>query len=566
MTGVFLNLTACAALGSLCGAVFYLLRPATRRILGPENQYRLWILLLILWVLPLRFTLPETVTETFAENIPGDIFAVSDTSGIIRSEDLYFDLPADTDRVEPARTDNTHPVLSDGVVLSVLRWIWAAGIPIAFLMQIVPYIRFRKVLKHTSLPLGYAVSDGMKIPVCRSFAVDSPMVAGIFRPVLYLPERDCSKEEYTCILRHEMTHAKRGDIPLKWFAAAVRCLHWWNPLVHLTVCRFAEECEISCDFRAAADMGENQRKVYMKLLLDLAEAKCRKREFLSTGFSDSRTFLKRRLMMIQNGKKQKIMTTVLSSLLLAGLSAGLIYAGGVFRDSLLPEETDAQENLPVVETLTEADTAETCAVSGTSAAETLESLKEELTKLQQEIGEIQEETEAAVGTDEEYEAIADDVVYQHEEFAEIVDDIVYQDSEPVMHEEMSVEIPAILKPDRDVNLPFGMSNNYGKEYFHNGVDFEGEEGESIPSASAGEIVYMGYEYDYGNLIIVKSGAFEIFYAHLSGFNPSLQEGDIVEIGTILGEIGHTGATTGPHLHFEIRLNSQPIDPASLWAK
>jgi len=42
--------------------------------------------------------------------------------------------------------------------------------------------------------------------------------------------------------------------------------------------------------------------------------------------------------------------------------------------------------------------------------------------------------------------------------------------------------------------------------------------------------------------------------------------DIVEIGTILGEIGHTGATTGPHLHFEIRLNSQPIDPASLWAK
>ena len=71
---------------------------------------------------------------------------------------------------------------------------------------------------------------------------------------------------------------------------------------------------------------------------------------------------------------------------------------------------------------------------------------------------------------------------------------------------------------------------------------------------------MGYDYSYGNWIVIKSGDYEICYAHLSAFDPELSEGDIVEIGTVIGKIGQTGAVTGPHLHFGLFINGVAVDP------
>ena len=512
MIGFFQNLTACAVVGSVCSGIFFLLRHSTRRIFGPGNQYRLWILLLVLWVLPLRFALPVPVEENTVPSGFSEIQAADAGNAIVPQEGTAIDIqPADAP--EYPNPANNFPILP------ILQGIWGVGILFFGALLCIPYLRFRRLLNKTAFFLGSAAE---KLPVYHTFAVDSPMVVGLFRPALYLPEGEYAPEDFACILRHELTHVKRGDIPLKWFAAAVRCLHWWNPLVHLAVRQFAEECEISCDFRSAVGMDEEQRKVYMKLLLDLAERKCRRGKLLTTGFSDSKAFLKRRLMMIQNGKKQKWLTTVLASLLLAGLSAGLIYAGGVIRDSVLPEETDTKAELPAVNSPLETE-----GDLDAAYAEDLEDLQETLEALQEEYQEM----------------------LQPEEETEISD-----------------AIPVIVKPGWTVNLLFGWFNNYGQEYFHKGVDFLGEEGESIPSASAGEITCREYHPSYGNMIIVKSGEYEILYAHLSQFTPGLAVGDSVEIGTVLGEIGQTGAVTGPHLHFEVRLDGQTIDPASVWVE
>lgn len=522
MTAVFQNLAACAVAGTVCSGVFWLLRHVTRRILGAEKQYLFWILILLLWVLPLRFALPVYVGESYTEKGTEDIYTAPSAAEIhLPSPSPGNSVPMG-EEILPAKGKMPPPILP------VLQCIWGLGIPVAAALQCIPYLRFRRLLKRTALPVGDLPSGKGRIPVYSCSAVDSPMVAGFFRPVLYLPDKMYTAEAFSCILRHELTHVARQDIPLKWFAAAVRCLHWWNPLAHLAVRQFSQECEISCDFRAAVGMDEEQRKTYMRLLLNLAEEKCRKRAFLTTGFSDSKQFMKRRLFMIQNGKKQKTITAILSSILLAGLSAGLIYGSGVLRDTVLPEKTDMSDEIPVVDTAQNEETY-------TEYEEDLESLKQELESHREDYEAMKEE--------------ADDAVW------------VYDDT-------VSVNVPYIIRSDREINLGYGFYSLKWKNenVFHNGVDFKGEAGEEVLSASAGEITYMGYDYSYGNMIIVKSGDYEICYAHLSEFAPELAVGDTVEIDTVIGEIGQTGAVTGPHLHFEIRLDGQPIAPASIWVE
>ncbi|MBQ7923042.1 MAG: peptidoglycan DD-metalloendopeptidase family protein [Clostridia bacterium] len=564
MSVFFQNLAACAAVGSVCTGVFWLLRHGTRRILGADKQYRFWILLLLLWVLPLRFALPVSVEEECGETAAPDVVTVPFTGQVY--------LPA-SPVVEPAPSDGESVIIREDKtfpIQSVLRCVWGIGIFAALAWQFIPYIRFRRLLKHTAVSVDSVVC-GSRIPVYRCRSVDSPMVVGVFRPALYLPDAVYTKEALYCILCHEMTHAKRRDIPLKWFAAAVRCVHWWNPLAHLAVRQFSEECEISCDFRASVGMSEEQRRVYMKLLLDLAEMQYRKQGLLTTGFSDSRQFMKRRLYMIQNGKKQKVLAAVLSSLLLAGLCAGLIYGSGVFRDTVLPEETDLPDEIPAVDSLPE-ETADIILPDSESKepeetyAQDLEELKQELESIQEEYDELHEEAEEEYYIDgnneickeaEEESYIGENNEIYEEEYYISVSESIGTDG-----------VPLILKCDREINAEYGFAHLTGQEnvHFHKGVDFQGDTGEAVFSASAGEVSYMGYDYSYGNMIIVKNGDYEICYAHLSKFTPGLAEGDVVEIGTVIGEIGQTGAVTGPHLHFEVRLNGQAIDPASVWVE
>ncbi len=102
--------------------------------------------------------------------------------------------------------------------------------------------------------------------------------------------------------------------------------------------------------------------------------------------------------------------------------------------------------------------------------------------------------------------------------------------------------------------------NQGFSFFHPGVDLGAEIGDPVKPMRAGEIQFAGYTDDgYGNLIIVDHGnGLTTRYAHLSKIFVSL--GQEVNINTIIGLVGVTGHTTGPHLHFEVRINEAPQNP------
>lgn len=112
-----------------------------------------------------------------------------------------------------------------------------------------------------------------------------------------------------------------------------------------------------------------------------------------------------------------------------------------------------------------------------------------------------------------------------------------------------------------------ISSKFGKRWGkdHQGIDIPGRVGASIVSSADGVVVYSGSGIGgYGNLTVIshEGGLFTV-YAHAR--KNYTRKGDIVYRGQVIAEIGVTGRTTGPHLHYEVRYDSEAIDPLGFLA-
>lgn len=103
--------------------------------------------------------------------------------------------------------------------------------------------------------------------------------------------------------------------------------------------------------------------------------------------------------------------------------------------------------------------------------------------------------------------------------------------------------------------PFGGS---GSE-FHTGQDIEAPSGAPIGATADGTVTYAGWMNGYGNLVIVDHGnGLSTRYGHMSRIEATV--GQTVTHGQLIGLVGSTGRSTGPHLHYEVRINDKPVDP------
>ena len=99
----------------------------------------------------------------------------------------------------------------------------------------------------------------------------------------------------------------------------------------------------------------------------------------------------------------------------------------------------------------------------------------------------------------------------------------------------------------------------GHSAMHAGLDFRGPVGSPIYAAATGRITFAGVKSGYGNCIEISHGnGLVTRYAHMSAFRAKL--GQEVEAGNVIGAIGSTGRSTGPHLHFEVRINGRAVNP------
>jgi murein DD-endopeptidase MepM/ murein hydrolase activator NlpD len=99
---------------------------------------------------------------------------------------------------------------------------------------------------------------------------------------------------------------------------------------------------------------------------------------------------------------------------------------------------------------------------------------------------------------------------------------------------------------------------------HKGTDFAAPIGTPVRTTADGVVTFAGEQNGYGNVIIVKhDGRYSTVYAHLSRFADGVRDGDRVHQGDTIGFVGQTGWATGPHLHYELRVDGEARDPMTV---
>lgn len=99
---------------------------------------------------------------------------------------------------------------------------------------------------------------------------------------------------------------------------------------------------------------------------------------------------------------------------------------------------------------------------------------------------------------------------------------------------------------------------------HHGLDYAAPAGTPVSTVGEGTVQFAGYKGQYGKIVIVKhTNGWQTYYGHLSKIAKNIRRGKRIHQGQVIGRVGSTGLATGPHLHYELRINSKPVNPLSV---
>lgn len=317
---------------SLAALVPLILRRLMKKRYPARMVCVVWAILALRLLIPVQLTLPQAPVQVMPR-----------TSYVVQSDQTAFrqaGLPVvhNPTRWVTGTQAQTLSAADTGTVKTVditdiLLTLWLAGVIACVLWQGIGYYRLIRSLKgksrsveradlHTILQEQCAdlVID-REIPLRVSAAADCPMLAGFIHPTLYLPDERISRTDAAFIFRHELTHYKHGDLWLKLLLLAARCLHWFNPLVHL-IARFAQEdIEAACDDAVVRGHDGAYRRAYGETILRSAIAQAQKRKALVSCFGDDKKTLMRRFegLFDKSVKKRGVALVVMIALLVGSL-------------------------------------------------------------------------------------------------------------------------------------------------------------------------------------------------------------------------------------------------------
>lgn len=135
----------------------------------------------------------------------------------------------------------------------------------------------------------------------------TPVISGLIKPVIFIPEGKYSNEELIHVFRHELLHWKNKDRWIKLFIQYFCCIFWWNPLVHLLKSNLDEILELRCDAAVSAVYSESECKEYAKVLLKTLSIKddAQASSWIESSLSDNERILLGRIHLIINTPRLK---------------------------------------------------------------------------------------------------------------------------------------------------------------------------------------------------------------------------------------------------------------------
>lgn len=331
---IFKAIIITSCIGTVFAFILTLLKPITKKIFSSSWHYYMWLAVLLVMVLPIRLPVPPAPAQgdTAASAVFHEATALPDS---VQSAELS-EIQAENitpEPILPKATQRNYTIKS--LIynnIDTISLIWLMGMAGLLLIKVITYCVFLLKIKANSKIVDcpeLKAYTGRNIVTKVSNAICSPLIVGVIKPTLMLPETEMTSEQLHNVLSHEVTHLKRNDILYKWFVTVVKCIHWFNPVIYLIGRQINIECEISCDLAVVRNMNKEEEKEYVNTILSLLSAKSLKVNSLTTGMTGSKKTLKRRFTMIKNRKKFNRKAVAISAVTAVVVLAGAVLVSGL---------------------------------------------------------------------------------------------------------------------------------------------------------------------------------------------------------------------------------------------
>lgn len=340
LSQVFLAVFLASLAGGSLTLLLVLIKPITKRCFSSNWHYYIWLTVLVVLLLPVRFRLPAIIPAE--SNLPA-IGVQTQQQG---TEPKATEPITTADTALPPKPFSTFVSVKGAVTgqLPLISLLWLVGAAVLLAGKSAAYFlllyKIRRTTKIVPCPELKKFTD-KAVTVRAGGGFHAPFLIGLLRPTLILPQIPMTQEQKNNILRHEMMHLSRRDLYYKWLAFVAGCLHWFNPAVYYVTKQINEACEISCDLAVTDTMNAEEKKSYMDTILTVLSCKKGQNAFLCTGMASGKKQIERRFFMIQNRKvTSKLMSSLSVAVALALLST-TVFASGVL--SGLTENNDTIE-------------------------------------------------------------------------------------------------------------------------------------------------------------------------------------------------------------------------------
>lgn len=333
---IFKAILIMSLVGSVLTGIISLFRPITKKIFGYSWHYYIWLCVLFVMLIPVRFNINPTTAPSIITQTAQTEQTAQQTSVGNQPETVENVIQTDTAQ-KPQVLQKVFGIWNRIVYnrVSILAWLWLIGAMLLILLNIARYISLNvKIRKNGEIislsEIGEYTNRKINVRVWESIA--SPFMTGVIKPTLILPKAKLSDEQLHNILCHEMTHFKRHDILYKCFAEFVKCVHWFNPVIWYVTRQIATECEISCDIAVTKNMSDSEEMSYINTILSLLPTGKSKQLPLTTQMASSKKILKRRFIMIKNKKTTSKFMSAISAVIAVFMLSTMVFASGVLSD------------------------------------------------------------------------------------------------------------------------------------------------------------------------------------------------------------------------------------------
>ena len=407
----------------------------------------------------------------------------------------------------------------------------------------------------------YAVASyGIFMRHIKNKKISTPFVAGLVRPVIYLPENldDVQKQ---LVEEHERIHIRRLDYLVKPLAFLVCCVHWFNPLVWAAFFLMERDMEASCDEAVIRKVGYDKRKDYANVLLGLSQSRGWRAGY-PIAFGENH--VKSRIKGVVKMKKAGI-GVVIGAAVLVMAATLLLLVNRSEKDRVEPEPVKAEDQENDKEMAEASGTAQPSEMAQPPGGEIEESEPVEIPDLK-----MQEYYTAE-------ELLKDnDLTYISESEAAAGSQETIMNYDP-NRERDQYDVILLPQPDEafnDIGILFSypvegakISDGFGGRVhpvsgdilYHLGIDFAAEAGTPIMAAADGTVVKTGFDNDCGNyVILLHENGDATYYCQCKEI--LTEEGKKVMRGEQIATVGSTGKSTEAHLHFAVSRNGKFVEP------